>query len=229
MLSRSHWCDLTTDAGLSQVLKERGIGPPPDVNWNLDCHSKALPPANDCCWRHALMAQPDFAEQESALEMKVKQAGHIVEYCPKFHCECNFIERYWSAAKRAARNQCNYNFTSLWERLPGIHDEVSMIEIRNHARTSCRYIKMYSKGKDGVNAEKVERDRQKMKAHRRLCVKDWFLQAYRIVNRCLSFFSDFLMALPYIQRHPSFFLYLPCPVSSYPSQKLYTDITLFFR
>ena len=41
------------------------------------------------------MAQSDFAEQESALEMEGKQTGHITEYYPEFHCECNFIERYW--------------------------------------------------------------------------------------------------------------------------------------
>ncbi|UZO11120.1 uncharacterized protein OCT59_002694 [Rhizophagus irregularis] len=54
----------------------------------------------DCCARRIMSLQPDFCEQRSILEEAIIKAGHIFERYPKFHCECNFIERYWGFAKR---------------------------------------------------------------------------------------------------------------------------------
>jgi uncharacterized protein (DUF2461 family) len=33
--------------------------------------------------------------------------------CPKFHCELNFIERFWCQAKWYARENCKFNFLEL--------------------------------------------------------------------------------------------------------------------
>ena len=46
-----------------------------------------------------MLLQPDFQEQRSILEEAIIKAGHIFERYLKFHCECNFIERYWGFAK----------------------------------------------------------------------------------------------------------------------------------
>lgn len=57
--------------------------------------------------------QEDFVKQKSALEETVTSAGHIFELYPKYHCECNWIERYWGAEEKEARRECDYSFKSL--------------------------------------------------------------------------------------------------------------------
>jgi hypothetical protein len=46
-----------------------------------------------------LFSQPDFTLQKSHLEEYITSHGHICDFYPKFHCELNFIEQYWGAAK----------------------------------------------------------------------------------------------------------------------------------
>jgi len=52
------------------------------------------------CALRILEAQPDFANEISLLEQAVCEAGHQVIFCPKFHCELNYIEYFWAAVKR---------------------------------------------------------------------------------------------------------------------------------
>ena len=54
--------------------------------------------------------EPDFLEQKTLIAETVEAAGHIFELYPKFHCECNFIECFWRAAKRIIRQQCDYSY-----------------------------------------------------------------------------------------------------------------------
>ena len=56
--------------------------------------------ATNCCQCQVLYNQPDFADQESALEIACKAKGFKVVFLPKFHCELNFIEQCWGHAKR---------------------------------------------------------------------------------------------------------------------------------
>ncbi|CAG8835251.1 25381_t:CDS:1, partial [Gigaspora margarita] len=42
---------------------------------------------------------PDFLKQITSIAKTVEAARHIFELYPKFHCEYNFIEHFWSAAK----------------------------------------------------------------------------------------------------------------------------------
>jgi len=55
-----------------------------------------------CYARRIISLQPDFFAQKCALQELVEEAGHVCIFYPKFHCELNFIERYWGAAKRFA-------------------------------------------------------------------------------------------------------------------------------
>jgi hypothetical protein len=112
-----------------------------------------------------LSAQPDFQEQQSALEEVVREKQDIFEMYPKFHCECNFIERYWGAVKRVARERCDYSFAGLKERLPSFLDSVSLVAIRKYSRKSWRYIDAYHKGLAGTEAEKAVK---KYRSHRRI-------------------------------------------------------------
>ncbi len=53
----------------------------------------------DCCGRRIMSFQSDFLAQKSELVKIIENADHIYIFFPKFHCELNFIERYWGAAK----------------------------------------------------------------------------------------------------------------------------------
>ena len=78
--------------------------------------------------------EPDFLEQKTSIAETVEAAGHIFELYPKFHCECNFIERFWGAAKRITRQQCDYSYTQLQRRVPEILDNIPLPMIRRFSR-----------------------------------------------------------------------------------------------
>lgn len=81
-----------------------------------------------CRVRHLLGIQKDFQAQESALTEVVKGAGHVIELYPKFHCETNWIERYWVAAKRGPQLNCDYTLSALRVNLPVFCDRVSPVD-----------------------------------------------------------------------------------------------------
>ena len=55
----------------------------------------------------------DFLAQKGAIAEIIEKAGHKCIFYPKFHCELNFIERYWGAAKNYARKNCDYSWAGL--------------------------------------------------------------------------------------------------------------------
>ncbi|KAJ3522656.1 hypothetical protein NMY22_g11792 [Coprinellus aureogranulatus] len=89
--------------GMEQIIRERGLWP--NDGLLAQCTDfKCKPGATDCCCRRLLFTQPDFSNQKSALEELVTRRGHICDFYPKYHCELNFIEQYWGAAKYRYRN-----------------------------------------------------------------------------------------------------------------------------
>jgi len=84
--------------GMERIIRERGLWP--EGGLPADCAGPKRPegPAS-CCCRHLLFTQPDFASQKALLEEHIESRGHLCDYYPKYHCELNFIEQYWGAAK----------------------------------------------------------------------------------------------------------------------------------
>ena len=64
----------------------------------LECRTTHNRPGCDseggCCAR-ILEAERDFKDQKGRLQEEVEALGHRVLFYAKFHCELNFIERYW--------------------------------------------------------------------------------------------------------------------------------------
>ena len=137
--------------GMKIILQERGL-------WGSGlkgfCGNKeALVENSRCCARHVLAAQEDFLNQKPILQEVIEKLGHKVIFYPKFHCELNYIEMYWGAAKRYARQQCNYSWTGLQRVVPLALDSVPISHIRKYARKSARYMDCYRKGLNAKQAE----------------------------------------------------------------------------
>ena len=169
--------------GIEGILAERGLWLQEDPYrtgkaWRVDCKGDT---ADDfkCCARHMLGAQSDFLEQRTAIHEAVEKAGHIFELYPKFHCECNWIERYWGAAKRIARVNCDYSFKNLKANLPMFLDQVSPTNstptmIRRFYDRSWRYIAAYAEKLPADQAaQTVEKfSARKYRSHRRIGAYD---------------------------------------------------------
>ena len=115
--------------GVRAILKERGL-------WTT---ALKLPEA-----RELLAQQPDFQSQQSWLQETLgSEDGFLLDFYPKFHCEFNFIELYWGAAKAYARRNCNYTFRGLQALLPEALRSVSVQAIRRYAQKCFRYMDAY--------------------------------------------------------------------------------------
>lgn len=128
-----------------------------------------------CCAVHLLASEPDFVNQKSILEEIITDNGFIFELYPKYHCECNWIERYWGAAKKEARRECDYySFQSLDRNINAFLDSVSPpdeepLKIRRYFNKSFSYISAYNKGHDVREAFDIVKQFSKAhKSHRKL-------------------------------------------------------------
>ncbi|POW23227.1 hypothetical protein PSHT_00407 [Puccinia striiformis] len=57
----------------------------------------------NCCWSSIISQQSDFMNERPLLQAIIEDAGHICLFLPKFHCELNPIELFWSYIK-----ECKY-------------------------------------------------------------------------------------------------------------------------
>ena len=147
--------------GMRAVLQERQLWKERMIGF---CNSNT-PTSDSCCMRHVLEKQEDFMNQRCALQELIEGHGHKVIFYPKFHCELNYIEMYWGAAKRYARMNCDYTWKGLQEVVPKALDSVSLTQIRRYARKSFRYIDAYRKG---LSAKQAAYAVKKYKRHREI-------------------------------------------------------------
>jgi hypothetical protein len=152
--------------GMKQILIERGLWYDGLIGHCQLCKLKIEDiTRTECCMRKILSLEEDFKSQKSQLQEEIEKKGHICIFYPKYHCELNYIEMYWGAAKRYARENCNYTWVGLQKTVPEALDSVSLITIRKFARKSWRYMDIYRKGITGKVAEYAAK---KYKSHRRV-------------------------------------------------------------
>jgi len=83
---------------IEQIIYKQGLWP--NHRLNAQCEGfKCMLRKTDCCCQRLLFMQSDFVNQKSHLEELITSQGHICDFYPKYHCELNFIEQYWGAAK----------------------------------------------------------------------------------------------------------------------------------
>ncbi len=75
--------------GLQQTLEEQGFN---TKGMQAKCSPVCSVENLSCCMAHLLSCQDDFVDQTSMLECLIINAGHLLIFLPKFHCELNPIE-----------------------------------------------------------------------------------------------------------------------------------------
>lgn len=90
--------------GMAEILMERGLV----AQSRLKAQCKVLfsdceKGQKQCCCRRTMYNEPDFVAVKLVLEIKCEARGFRVLFIPKFHCELNFIEQCWGAAKQTYR------------------------------------------------------------------------------------------------------------------------------
>jgi hypothetical protein len=146
--------------GLKSILQERCMWPPEGLSRDAA--------------RKLLSAQPDFSGQKEWLEETVTNAGYIIDFYPKYHCEFNYIEMFWGATKAYTRKHCTYEFNDLVQTVPRALSSVSLSKIRKFARKSYRYIDAYRvRGSDGnsLTPKQIEIAVKKYRQHRKIPVR----------------------------------------------------------
>ncbi|KIJ44951.1 hypothetical protein M422DRAFT_251574 [Sphaerobolus stellatus SS14] len=138
--------------GMEQIIRECGLWPANGLN--AQCESfKCEEGCTDCCCRRLLFMQPDFVNQKSALEELVTRRGHICDFYPKFHCELNFIEQYWGAAKlRYWSSPHTKNIMEMEANVLTSLADIPLQQIRRYAGRSAKFMDAYIKGLNGAQA-----------------------------------------------------------------------------
>ena len=134
--------------GLQQILVERNLWREHNSfgKFLLKCAScpKSGIDHKQCCARAVIANQPDFLQQKGRLEEELTRLGLELIFYPKFHCELNFIERFWCSAKHYARDNCSYSLQGLRETVPNALHSVSATTINNYFNHCDRTIDAYA-------------------------------------------------------------------------------------
>ena len=102
--------------GMEAIICEHRLWPEPGLA--AQCRDFHCPPGcTDCCCWQPPFAQPDFEGQRSQLQELIEDQSHICDFYPKYHCELNFIEQYWGAAKFQYRAAARPTTTAGMERI----------------------------------------------------------------------------------------------------------------
>jgi hypothetical protein len=156
--------------GMLAVVEERGLLPVERSKLLQKCKQCKLKEVRhssitDCCLDRILSLESDFSNEKSALRDLVENRGHMCLFLPKFHCELNPIELAWGASKASCRQDCDYSFPKLKERVPVALDAIEITTIRRWFRLTERFADAYKKGLTGRLADFATR---KYHSHRRL-------------------------------------------------------------
>ena len=116
--------------GMENIIRERGLWP--ETGLNGQCEGfKCEAGKKNCCCHRLLFTQPDFENQKSHLEELITSRGHICDFYPKYHCELNFIEQYWGAAKLIYRTSPKTKvMKEMEENVKNSLDDVPVVQIR---------------------------------------------------------------------------------------------------
>jgi transposase len=150
--------------GMRIVLIERGLWPE-SGKLLARCAGGCKNDVDSCCAEKILSLQSDFRSQKSLIAETIEAEGHKCIFYPKYHCELNYIEYFWGAAKRYCRLNCDYTWEGLKNTVPKALASIDLMTIRRFARRAQRYMSAY---RNGLTLKAAEYAVKKYKSHRRI-------------------------------------------------------------
>lgn len=140
--------------GIEQVLREQGFWREKRTDgcaFLLQCpttkdRSECESIEENCCARSVLAAERDFLAQKGRLQEELEALNQKIIFYPKFHCELNFIEKFWCATKWYARKNCQYSLIGLRKTIPKALDSVSTASINRYYNYCMRILDAYKNG-----------------------------------------------------------------------------------
>ena len=167
--------------GIKHILQERGLWPANDrrkdgMRFPLDCPTSDGRPGcgsdpelgDECCARTLIAAQRDFQLQKGWLQETLEASNQEVIFYLKFHCELNFIEHFWCAAKWYTRENCEYSLEGIRKTVPLAVHSISSASINRYFHRRMRVLKAYE---DGLMYGTVEFKQTVYDSHRRIVDK----------------------------------------------------------
>jgi len=126
--------------GMEQIIREWGLWPTNGLRCKcprFKCLQRKGQLQPNCCCRRILFTQPDFTSQRLQLQEFIKSRGHLCDYYLKYHCELNFIEQYWGAAKLCYRVAgCARTLDVMEKKMLESLDDVPLEQIRRYVSYS---------------------------------------------------------------------------------------------
>jgi hypothetical protein len=141
--------------GMKIILQERGLWPSEKLV--KECKKGLHTAARDCCATRILELQSDFLSQRSMVAETIEDAGHLVMFCLKYHCELNFIEFFWGAVKKYLRDHCDYTYEGLKANMPDALASVQRSVIRKWEHRMIRWMEAYRSDLGPKEAQKLVR------------------------------------------------------------------------
>ena len=123
---------------MEQIICKCGLWP--ENGLPAECPGFNCPEGQvSCCCRCVLFNQADFVSQKSQLQELIELCWHICDFWPEYHCELNFIELYWGAAKLCFRiSGCASTINQFEKLIIKCLDDVPLIQIRQ-----CIYLSLH--------------------------------------------------------------------------------------
>lgn len=141
--------------GMRTILQERGLWDRVAGKKIMRCQAcKDTPkepddPIINCCCHRLLSVQPDFADSQEWLQEVITEAGHLIIFFPKFHCELNYIEMVWAYIKREIKSDCKYSLEEMHRQLKEQLDSIPLEYVRKIERRCFRFMHGYQLGMQG--------------------------------------------------------------------------------
>ncbi|KNE99663.1 hypothetical protein PSTG_07156 [Puccinia striiformis f. sp. tritici PST-78] len=145
---------LSQEQCVNELMANKGRSPEDDPHQSVPLDSESTD-SKICCWSKITSQQSDFANEQPLLQAIIEDAGHICLFLPKFHCELNPIELFWSYIKESYQKQAHTakTFPSSKILFEEVRQSCPLITIRKYVRRTDRQLSVYREGYSGAESE----------------------------------------------------------------------------